>query len=109
MNDKASVDRELLPAVVEDPYQTRIPADPEFPPQILGGDGIVTLRHFHMAIAMDLATRFLEVGKPLQGDREQGAPFHALEEFADMGLGGPVESRVRHVGLPIPREAVLVL
>jgi hypothetical protein len=54
------VQGDLLHAGVEDPHQTQLPSRPYLPTDVFRGHGIISLRHLHMAIAVDGARSFGE-------------------------------------------------
>jgi hypothetical protein len=91
---------DLLPAVVEDPYSTPVPADPDTTPDILRADAVVRLVHFDIAVAMDLAGCLMKERESFRRKFEQCLAFARLEVRVSLLARCAVDPRVGKITVP---------
>ena len=103
------VNLQLFHAVVEDPHQPRVPADPDPTGEILRRHRVIRVIDLDMAIAMHRAAGLVERRERLQRQRQQCSPLDFGEMFADVSTCGPVHASVGHGQLPVVEEPVLFL
>ena len=92
--------------LIEDAHHAKVPADPDFVADVLGGDFIIGAGDFHEAVAADFAPSFFEDGEEGGGKRLQKGALLG-EVLGDLAFGGAVDARVGDGFFPMGEVGIL--
>jgi len=98
---------DLLPALIEDADDPRIPAGPDGPSQMLRWHRVIGLGYFHMPIAAYFTLGFVKERKAFPRHRLQGGSLDFVEDSAHLSFGRAVDPRVGNGAFPLGQKTVL--
>lgn len=89
------VHHELVPPIVIDAHQSRVPAHPEATPHVLGRRGVERFVHFHVAIAVNAPARFMKEREAIARQWPQRRTFASFKLLADLLFRRAVQPGIR--------------
>lgn len=99
---------DLLEPLVVYPHHPRVPAHPHPPADILLRQLVIGPSHLDAAVLVHGAPPLVEAGEEREGERLQRRLLVLLEPLPHLHAGRPVDPRVGHRRLPVPKEPVLL-